>query len=63
MSKLNPEAILHKIGVPNPATELSKVAMACKAMGLSRDTFCRYQNADAEGGEEARFDANRLRFQ
>ncbi|OQS31077.1 hypothetical protein B0T45_23265 [Chromobacterium haemolyticum] len=28
-------------------------------MGLSRDTFYRYQNAVADGGVEALFDANR----
>ncbi len=36
----------------NLATEFGNVSKACKVMGLSRDTFYRYQNAIAEGGIE-----------
>nr|WP_285293333.1 IS481 family transposase [Burkholderia glumae] len=43
----------------NLATELGNVSKACKVMGLSRDTFYRYQNAVAEGGVDALFDSNR----
>ena len=59
MSSLNQNVIRHKIGLLNLATELGNVSKACKVMGLSRDTFYRYQNAVAEGGVEALFDANR----
>jgi hypothetical protein len=59
MSSLNQNVIRHKIGLLNLATELGNVSRACKVMGLSRDTFYRYQNAVAEGGVEALFNANR----
>jgi len=59
MSSLNQNVIRHKIGLLNLATELGNVSKACKVTGLSRDTFYRYQNAVAEGGVEALFDANR----
>ncbi len=59
MSSLNQNVIRHKIGLLNLATELGNVSKACKVMGLSRDTFYRYQNAFAEGGVEALFDSNR----
>lgn len=59
MSSLNQNIIRHKIGLLNLAAELGNVSKACKVMGLSRDTFYRYQNAVAEGGVEALFDANR----
>ena len=59
MASLNQHVIKHKIGLLNLATELGNVSKACKIMGLSRDTFYRYQNAKEEGGVEALFDANR----
>ena len=59
MSSLNQNVIRHKIGLLNLATELGDVSKACKVMGLSRDTFYRYQNAVAEGGIEALFESNR----
>lgn len=59
MTSLNQNVIRHKIGLLNLATELGNVSKACKVMGLSRDTFYRYQNAVAEGGIEALFEANR----
>ncbi|MFY4713088.1 IS481 family transposase [Burkholderia glumae] len=59
MSSLNQNVIRHKIGLLNLATELGNVSKACKVMGLSRDTFYRYQNAVAEGGVDALFDSNR----
>ena len=61
MSSLNQNVIRHKIGLLNLATELGNVSRACKLMGLSRDTFYRYQNAMTDGGVEALFDANRRR--
>ncbi|AEA63208.1 Integrase, catalytic region [Burkholderia gladioli BSR3] len=59
MSSLNQNVICHKIGLLNLATELGNVSKACKVMGLSRDTFYRYQNAVTEGGLDALFDSNR----
>ena len=59
MSSLNQNIIRHKIGLLNLAAELGNVSKACKVMGLSRDTFYRYQNAVAEGGVDALFDSNR----
>lgn len=59
MSSLNQNIIRHKIGLLNLAAELGNVSKACKVMGLSRDTFHRYQNAVAEGGVDALFDSNR----
>ena len=60
MSSLNQNVIRHKIGLLNLATELGNVSKACKVMGLSRDTFYRYQNAVADGGIEALFEASRV---
>ena len=59
IGNFNQNVIRHKIGLLNLATELGNVSKACKMMGLSRDTFYRYQNAVAEGGIEALFEANR----
>lgn len=61
MQSVNQNVIKHKIGLLNLAAELGNVSKACKVMGLSRDTFYRYQTAVAEGGVEALFDANRRR--
>jgi len=49
MSNFNQNMIRHKIGPLNLATELGNVSKACKVMGLSRDTFYRYQKAVDEG--------------
>lgn len=59
MTSFNQNIIRHKIGLLNLATELGNVSKACKMMGLSRDTFYRYQNAVAEGGVEALFEVSR----
>jgi transposase InsO family protein len=48
--------IKHKVGLLNLAEELGNVSKACKMMGLSRDTFYRYQAAINEGGVDALFD-------
>ncbi|MCX4025316.1 IS481 family transposase [Endozoicomonas sp. SM1973] len=45
--------IKHKVGLLNLAEELGNVSRACKIMGVSRDTFYRYQELAEEGGVEA----------
>lgn len=42
--------IKHKTGLLNLAEELGNVAKACKVMGVSRDTFYRYQDLVNKGG-------------
>ncbi len=37
--------IKHKAGLLNLAEELGNVSQACRVMGVSRDTFYRYQEA------------------
>ena len=59
MTSFNQNVIKHKIGLLNLAAELGNVSRACKMMGMSRDTFYRYQSAMESGGVEALFDANR----
>ncbi len=59
MTSFNQNVIRHKVGLLNLAAELGNVSRACKVMGLSRDTFYRYQAAMAEGGVEALLDSNR----
>ena len=51
--------IKHKIGLLNLAEELGNVSKACRIMGLSRDTFYRYQKAVEQGGVEALVDRSR----
>ena len=53
MSVLNQPIVKHKLGLLNLAEELGNVSQACKIMGVSRDTFYRYQEARATGGVEA----------
>ena len=48
--------IKHKLGLLNLAQELGNISKACKVMGLSRDTFYRYQNAVQQGGVQALID-------
>lgn len=45
--------IKHKAGLLNLAEELGNVSKACKVMGVSRDTFYRYQELVQEGGVDA----------
>jgi transposase InsO family protein len=61
MQSLNQSTIKHKLGLLNLAAELGNVSRACKVMGLSRDTFYRYQAAVAEGGLDALLEADRRR--
>src|SRR5688572_12139751 len=51
--------IRNKLGLLNLAQELGNVSKACKIMGLSRDTFYRYQSALDQGGVEALVDKSR----
>ena len=59
MEHLNSRIIKNKLGLLNLAAELGNVSKACKVMGLSRDTFYRYQAAHEEGGVEALLDRPR----
>ena len=56
MINSNERIIKHKVGLLNLAEELGNVSKACRIMGLSRDTFYRYQNAVEQGGVEALID-------
>lgn len=55
----NNPIIKHKVGLLNLAQELNNVSKACKVMGVSRDTFYRYQEAVSEGGVDALINQNR----
>lgn len=46
----NNPIIKHKVGLLNLAEELGNVSKACKVMGVSRDTFYRYQELAQDGG-------------
>ena len=59
MNSFQQNVIKHKVGLLKLATELGNVSRACKVMGLSRDTFYRYQSAMEAGGVDALIDANR----
>ena len=50
MLHTNNPIIKHKAGLLNLAEELGNVSRACKVMGVSRDTFYRYQELVEEGG-------------
>ena len=59
MLNTNQKIIKHKVGLLNLAEELGNVSKACKMMGVSRDTFYRYQAAVEEGGVGALVDQSR----
>lgn len=61
MNVLNQPLVKHKLGLLNLAEELGNVSQACKIMGVSRDTFYRYQEAKATGGIEALLHKDRRR--
>lgn len=53
--------IRNKIGLLDLARELGNVSKACKMMGVSRDTFYRYQEAMDNGGIDALHEKSRRR--
>ena len=55
----NKSIIKHKVGLINLAEELGNVSRACRIMGLSRDTFYRYQATVDEGGQDALINKDR----
>ena len=55
----NNPIIKHKTGLLNLAEELGNVSQACRIMGVSRDTFYRYQEAVENGGVDSLINANR----
>ena len=55
----NNPIIKHKTGLLNLAEELGNVSQACRIMGVSRDTFYRYQEALENGGIDSLLNANR----
>ena len=59
MLHTNNPIIKHKAGLLNLAEELNNVSRACKVMGVSRDTFYRYQELVEEGGIDALIEKNR----
>ncbi len=59
MNQSTQRIIRNKIGLLNLAEELGNVSKACQMMGVSRDTFYRYQAARDEGGVEALLDRSR----
>lgn len=61
MTVVNQPIVKHKLGLLNLAQELGNVSQACKIMGVSRDTFYRYQEAKATGGVEALLQKDRRR--
>ena len=59
MLHTNNPIIKHKAGLLNLAQELGNVSKACKVMGVSRDTFYRYQELVDDGGIDALIEKNR----
>lgn len=59
MLHTNNPIIKHKAGLLNLAEELQNVSKACKIMGLSKDTFYRYQELVETNGLDALINQNR----
>ena len=59
MLHTNNPMIKHKAGLLNLAEELGNVSKACKVMGVSRDTFYRYQELVKDGGLDFLIDKSR----
>jgi transposase InsO family protein len=59
MLHTNNPIIKHKAGLLNLAEELQNVSKACKIMGLSRDTFYRYQELVETNGLDSLINQNR----
>lgn len=55
----NNPIIKHKAGLLNLAEELGNVSKACKVMGVSRDTFYRYQELVNDGGVDSLINRSR----
>ncbi len=51
--------IKHKAGLLNLAEQLGNVSKACKVMGVSRDTFYRYQELVEQGGLDSLINKSR----
>jgi len=59
MLHTNNPIIKHKAGLLNLAEELGNISRACKVMGVSRDTFYRYQELVEDGGIDNLIDKTR----
>lgn len=59
MMHTNNQIIKHKVGLLNLAEELQNVSKACKVMGVSRDTFYRYQELTESGDMDALINKSR----
>ncbi len=59
MLHTNNPIIKHKAGLLNLAEELGNVSKACKVMGVSRDTFYRYQELVNDGGVDSLINRSR----
>ena len=53
------QIIKHKVGLLNLAEELQNVSRACKVMGVSRDTFYRYQELVESGDVDSLLNRSR----
>jgi len=61
MHHTNEHITKHKVGLQNLAEELGNASKACQVMGLSRDTFYRYNQAVEEGGVELLLNKSRCK--
>jgi len=59
MQSINEKVVRNKLGLLKLAEELGNVSRACRVMGVSRDTFYRYKEANEEGGVEALLEKTR----
>lgn len=59
MQSINEKVVRNKLGLLKLAEELGNVSRACRVMGVSRDTFYRYKEANEQGGVEALFEKTR----
>ncbi|WP_151714482.1 IS481 family transposase [Acinetobacter bereziniae] len=59
MLHTNNQIIKHKVGLLNLAEELQNGSRACKVMGVSRDTFYRYQELVESGGVDSLINKSR----
>lgn len=59
MLHTNNQIIKHKVGLLNLAEELQNESKACKVMGVSRDTFYRYQELASTGNVDALINRSR----